>query len=359
MKFYEVLGVSQNASKEDIKKAYKKAAVQHHPDKGGDAETFKKVGEAYAVLTDDEQRRRYDQIGDQGWESGGAQGRGSPVDAESIFRDFFGFGGFGGDGHFGGMPFGFGGHSFGARGPSHPPKASDVMHGIRISLKDAFTGAQKHVRVSLKKPCLNCKEPCHACQGRGSIQDMIRNSIFTQVVTRPCGTCQGTGKMSKPNVSCSHCKGAGETNEEHILTLKIPRGVHHGHRLHFGGFGEQPNVEGQRPGDLIFEIHVEDYPSLSRQGNDLHYEHTITLVDSIVGSVIKVPHVMGDFMVDTREMGIIQPTKKYIISNKGMSYGDGDALGNMIVTFKIEYPKERLSPESQAHLKEAFTHVGL
>jgi len=165
--------------------------------------------------------------------------------------------------------------------------------------------------------------------------------------------------MSKPKTSCSHCKGAGETNEEQILTLKIPRGVQHGHHLHFGGFGEQPNVEGQRPGDLIFEIHVDDYPSLTRQGNDLHYEHVITLVESIVGSVIVVPHVMGEFKIDTREMGIIQPNKKYIISNKGMSYGDGEAVGNMVVTFKIEYPKERLSPESQAHLKEAFTHIGL
>jgi DnaJ-class molecular chaperone len=358
MKFYDILGVNQNASKEDIKRAYKKAAVQHHPDKGGDAETFKKVGEAYAVLTDDDQRRRYDQIGDQGWESGGAQAQGSPVDPEAIFRNFFGFGGFG-EGGFGGMPFGFGGPSFGNRGPSHPPKANDVMHGIRISLKDAFTGVQKHVRISLKKSCLRCKEQCHQCQGKGMIQDMVRNGLFTQIITRPCGTCHGTGKMSKPQKSCSQCQGVGETSEEHILTLKIPRGVQHGHHLHFGGFGEQPMVEGQRPGDLIFEIHIEDYPQLTRQGNDLHYEHNITLVESITGTVITVPHVMGEFKVDTREMGIIQPTKKYIIGQKGMSFGDGDAVGNMVVTFRVEYPKEKLTSESQTYLKDAFTHVGL
>lgn len=165
--------------------------------------------------------------------------------------------------------------------------------------------------------------------------------------------------MTKPKASCGQCKGAGEMTEEHILTLKIPRGVQHGHRLHFGGFGEQPIVEGQRAGDLMFEIHIEEYPNLTRQGNDLHYEHSITLVESIVGTVISVPHVMGEFKVDTRDMGIIQPTKKYIISNKGMSYGDGEALGNMVITFRVEYPKDRLSTEAQNHLKEAFTHVGL
>lgn len=359
MKFYDALGVSQNASKDEIKKAYKKAAVQHHPDKGGDANKFKEIGEAYAVLSDDDKRNQYNQIGDAGWEAGGRGGAGgSPfgnMDASDIFRDLFGFGGM----PQGFNPFGGGGFNpFGGGEQQRQSKANNAHHGIRISLKDAYTGLQKPMRVSLKKMCLSCKEHCHQCQGRGMIQEMLRNGMFTQIMTRPCNSCNGSGKVSKPKASCTTCKGAGESSEEHILTLTIPKGVQSGHKLHFPNMGEQPIQEGQSAGDLILEIQVEDHPELKRNGDEIHYEHHISLVDSIIGKIVTVPHIINEFKVDTSDLGIVQPNKKYIINGKGMPNGT-DTFGNLILTFKIDYPKEKLSIAIRDELKELFIKAKL
>lgn len=360
MKFYDVLGVSQNASKDEIKRAYKKAAVQHHPDKGGDATKFKEIGEAYAVLSDDDKRNQYNQIGDAGWEAGGGRGGGGNpfgnMDASDIFRDLFGFGG--------GMPpgfnpFGGGFNPFGGGEQHHrQQKANNAHHAIRISLKDAYTGLQKPLKVSLKKLCLSCKENCHQCQGRGMIQEMIRTGMFTQIMTRPCNSCNGSGKVSKPKTSCGNCKGVGETTEEHMLTLNIPKGVQSGHKLHFPNMGEQPIQEGQSAGDLILEIQVEEHPEFKRHGDELHYEHNISLVDSIIGKMITIQHIMSEFKVDTSDLGIVQPNKKYIINGKGMPNGT-DSFGNLILTFKIEYPKEKLSIPIRNELKELFTKAKL
>lgn len=338
-KFYDILGVSKDASSDDIKKAYRKAAIQNHPDKGGDPEKFKEISNAYQILSDDEKRRRYDQLGDDGFNATGAEHGGGGfggMSPQDLFEQFFrGAGG-------GGFPFHF---DFGE--PQGPVRKKDHLHTISISMSDAYHGVQKTMRVGLRKTCMSCRSMCYTCQGQGSITDMRRMGFITQMVSRVCDKCSGSGNITKGCPSCNH---QGHTMDEKKIDVKIPAGVQTGHRFVMHGLGEQADKDNEVSGNLILEIFVQPDPNFQRQGQDLIYTVKLTLAESIIGKMVTIPHFGGDITINLEEYGIIQPQKSYILAGKGMPPN-----GNLVLVFNIDYyNKKVLTSEERNTLKAAF-----
>lgn len=350
-KLYELLGVTKEASGDEVRKAYRKAAITHHPDKGGDPEKFKEIANAYQVLSDEQKRLQYDELGDEGFAaSGGGSGMandpfGAGINPHELFEQLFRGGGFGFD--FGGFGDGHGhGHH---RGPT---KRKDHSHTINVSLADAYHGTHKTLRVGLKKPCGGCKAQCYTCQGRGSVTDMRRMGFMTQMMTRVCDGCQGAGVTSK---GCGECGGRGHTMEEKKVDVKVAAGVQTGHRYVISGLGEQAAGDNEISGDLVIELFVQPDPNFQRQGQDLVYTAKLTLAESIVGKIITIPHFGGDIHVSLADYGIVQPHKSYIIPNKGMP-----PSGNLILLFQIDYnKKQQLTDTERDTLRKAFEACGM
>lgn len=347
-KYYDVLNVSQGCSKEELKKAYKKLAFECHPDKGGDPEKFKEVAQAYEVLNDDDKRRQYDQLGDEGFQNGNAAPQ--HMDPHSIFEQFFG--GMGGGGF---HPF-FGESMFhGQNQRRSRRKCRTVQHVIQISNRDAFFGGHRTLKISIQKRCFKCMSDCKNCQGKGSIHGMQRVGPFTTMTTQACHICQGSGKVAEGKPSCMECKGRGEYTEEKIIDLQIPKGVAMGHQVVFDGFGEQPHLENDIPGDLIFEIFVQPDPMFERDGLDLIYKQKISFKDSIIGKKIQIPHYEEMLTVDVSEFGILQPNKNYLIPNKGME--SNGKRGHLVLKFTIDYPTKPLSEDLKQKLEELLNQI--
>ena len=340
-KLYGALGVSQDASADDIRKAYRKLAMKMHPDKGGDEEKFKELSQAYEVLSDDKQRAMYDQLGDERYNEvangGGPSEHPSPHDMfQQMFTNFGGFG------------FGFPG---GPGGPGGPVRRNDHQHNIAISMDQAFHGTQKTIKINVRKTCFSCQSACNTCQGRGVITDMQRMGIFTTTSQRVCHVCQGCGKQTKKNTGCSSCKGSGSTQSEIVHDLKIPPGVNPKFHIRLQGLGEQAQNDGDIPGDMIIHVIVEDHHLFTRtghKGKDLVFKQAISLVDSIVGTEIVVPHFAGEIRVDTGTFGVIVPGKHYIVKEKGMPGGD------LYLEFSVTYPNTTLKDNERTILKDAF-----
>lgn len=364
-KFYDALGVAPGATADEIRKAYRRAALQNHPDKGGDPERFKEIGAAYAVLSDENERAAYDQLGDAGWEqraAGGAGGPGGPP------------GGFGGPGAFpaeffaqmfGGAGFPFGGPGGPHGGVPPPGRRANHVHGLRVSLAEAYRGVSKTVKVSLSKSCLRCQETCHACQGVGTITDMRRMGFMTQVMQRPCETCRATGRVVKGREGCGECGGRGAYAEERKLDVRLPPGVADRSAMVFAGLGEQPGRPGDTPGDLIFEVQVTEDPVFRRDGADLAMDVPMTFAESVLGKTVRVPHFAGEFCVDTNAaFGVVGPAEAcgaYVVPGKGMPRApdapDAAAAphGDLKLMFRIgEYPKKEWTAEQKAALRAAL-----
>jgi|Laugresbdmm110sd_1035091.scaffolds.fasta_scaffold00005_42 DnaJ-class molecular chaperone len=351
-KLYDVLGVSMNCTPEELKKSYKKLAIQHHPDKGGDSEKFKEIAHAYDVLSDSEKKQRYDQLGDEAYEMGGAN-NGPSFDPNSIFEQFFG-------GRGGGMPGFFGGDFFGGmhgHGRPSPKKCRNLQHVVQMTNRDAYFGGHKVLKVTLHKKCMRCMETCFACQGQGQINELQRVGPFTTVASRPCDACRGTGQAVKGKSSCTECSGKGDYTEEKKIDLHIPIGTETGKQVVFPGYGEQPQHPGDLPGDLIFEMLVNLDTTFERKGLDLIYKQMLSFTESILGKKIDVPLYDGIYTVHTSEFGIIQPNKQYTISNKGMK--TEKQTGNLIIVFQVVYPTKQLSEECKQEMNTLFKKYDL
>lgn len=343
-KLYDALGVSRDASESEIKRAYKNLAKTHHPDKGGDPEKFKELSNAYTVLSDQNKKQEYDAMGDAMFESRGSGGGGGmPPDINDFFAQMFT--------NFGG-PFGGGPQHFGFDFRQGPTRRQDIAHNMNVSLQDVYFGIKKTVKINLVKTCFKCQTQCAVCQGKGQITDMRRVGFMTQMMTRVCDTCKGSGYSS--NGSCGSCKD-GKKTEERKIDLEIPRGVHDGHQFRVQGCGEQPQTKDEVPGDLIFVIAVQHHSTFERRDADLTCVLTITFTDSVIGSIVKVPHFAGDLTIDTSKFTIIQPEKRYIIEGKGMPKDSG--YGNLIIQFNIVYPQHKWTPEEAALLRTTFETV--
>jgi len=374
MKLYDILGVKQSASADEIKKAYRKMAIQHHPDKGGNEDTFKSVQQAYDVLKDAATRQQYDQMGDAAFEQfkkggGDAAGHGGGhgfANMNDIFAQMFGGGG-GFHQHFSG----------GGRNAAHHQQqmvGKTHVHQLKIGLRDAFYGFSKQLRVGIQRACTQCKHACESCGGRGSVTRVIQQGVFTQMMTTPCQTCAGNCYVTRRgNGGCHQCSGAGEWKDTQEIRLDVPAGVQSGFQIKKAGLGEQPVAPNVAPGDLIFEIVVDEGGAgaggFARSGNDLVYECQVTLANSIVGTVVSVPAFDGEIKVSTSDIGVIYPGRRWAIKGRGMSTdgrapiegrpGDDGSRGDLILNFSVVYPPGVIGEAERAILGEAFEKTGL
>lgn len=298
---YEVLGVTRDASPEDIRKAYRKLAVKHHPDKGGDQEKFKEISAAYEVLSDEQKKSNYDQFGSSEGPQGGGGGWGGMHDMSEMMRNFFGGGG--------------------------TQQKQDKMHVINISLEEAYQGIQKKLKISLNHPCYSCQQNCQACQGRGGTT--MQMGPFA--MKKPCDKCQGVGVESK---GCPACDKKKVIYESEVVTLNINKCVMDGETFVIPNKGEQPIKQGEMSGNLIVQIRVRPHPTFVREGNHLVWTTKISFDESVNGTKVTIPHFGGEMNVDTSYFGIIDPRIRYEMKGKGMN-----SESNLYIVFDIQYPK--------------------
>ena len=308
---YGVLGLTKDASPEEIKKAYRKLAREHHPDKGGDAEKFKKVQEAYETLSDPQKRQNFDQFGTaEGPQMGGG---GGGVRPEDIFASMFGGGG--------ANPFGFP-----SRGPVRRPNHD---HELKITFEESYKGVSKNLRLTLTKPCQGCVKKCAHCGGRG----MVGRQMGPMMLQQPCQPCGGQGQA---RIGCAECSQKGHKLENLNLEIKITPGSETGDVITCHGLGEQAQISSEESGDLQFHIRVLEHPDFMRQGIDMVWATKISFEDSVRGRKYVIPHFDGPIEVDTSDWGVIDPREDYVIPNKGFLVGGNK--GRLRISFNVVYP---------------------
>ena len=338
--YYEVLGVARNAGDEELKKAYRRAAMKHHPDRNpGDkaAEAaFKECKEAYEVLSDGGKRRMYDQHGHAAFEHGMGGGNAGPGfhDVGDIFGDIFG------------NIFGGGG------GRQAPRRGADVGYVMELDLEEAVAGIEKRIEIPTLAECQPCKgsgsvdgkvDTCATCHGRGQVR-MQRGPFAMQA---PCPHCGGAGKtIANP---CPECDGAGRVEEDKTLSVKIPAGVDNGDRIRLAGEGEA-GPAGTPPGDLYVEVRVRPHAIFARDGDDLHCEVPIRISQAALGDTVRVPTLGGE--VELRIPAETQSGKVFRLRDKGVKSVRSRGPGDLYCKVEVETPVN-LTPE-QRDLLEKF-----
>lgn len=350
--YYEVLGVSKSASADEIKKAFRKLAVQHHPDKdSGDEDKFKEINEAYEVLKDQQKRQRYDQFGHAG--VGGASGGGQ---AGNPFEGFggqdmhFDFGD-GGLGDLFGQFFGGGGSA----GQSRQKRGNDVETSITLDFKDAVFGVERTLELNLQDECSHChgemSEPgygmktCDTCKGAGQIP-RIMNTMFGQIQQSVvCNTCSGRGRI--PEKVCSICKGAGTERRKQKINLKVPAGVDDGVTIRLRERGEA--IAGGSKGDLYVHLRVKADKKFTREGDIILSEEHVTMVDAALGIEIDVETVDGS--VRMKVPAGTQSGTDFKLSGHGVPRPNSDSRGPHIVSIIVDTP-EKLTKKQKDLLEE-------
>ncbi|HWT00115.1 MAG TPA: molecular chaperone DnaJ [Pyrinomonadaceae bacterium] len=349
--YYEVLGVSQTATEQEIKSAYRRLAVKYHPDKNpGDAaaeEKFKEAAEAYTVLSDADQRRRYDRFGHAGVSSSAASGGwGAPGfgGIEDILGDLFGFGDV------------FGSRSGSGRRASAAQRGADLRYDLEISLEDSAAGMTAQLRIPRLETCEKCKgngaaegtqpETCQTCSGAGQVR--YQQGFFS--VARTCGSCRGTGRIIK--TPCEACKGAGRVEREKAMEVKIPAGVETGSRLRIAGEGES-GTQGGTAGDLYVVIHVAEHKHFERQGSNLYSSVPITFAQAALGSELNVQTLNGQQQV--KIPAGTQTGTVFRLKGHGMPVLGGRGRGDLFVSVTVVTPTT-LTRE-QRHLLEQLSEV--
>jgi molecular chaperone DnaJ len=345
--YYEVLGIERVATDQQVKSAYRKLALKHHPDRNpGNREAeerFKEAAEAYAVLADREKRSLYDRFGHAGV-SGAGPGAGGGFDP-TIFADFSDiFAGLG-------DVFGFGDIFGGRRRRGGPQRGADLRYDLEITFEESASGAETTVQIPREETCETCSgsgaapgtspETCSQCRGTGQLR--YQQGFLT--VARPCSTCRGTGKtIARP---CQTCRGAGRIARERKLTVKIPAGISTGQRLRLYGEGEHGSAGGPS-GDLYVVVHVQEHAFFHREGDDLYCEMPISFPTAALGGAVRVPTLNGH-----EELHIPAGTQaghRFKVRGKGMPNVSGRGQGDLHVIARVTVPK-KLSKE-QKHLLE-------
>ncbi len=358
--YYQMLGVARGASADEIKKAYRKLAHAHHPDKkGGDEAKFKEINEAYQVLSNKEKRAQYDQFGEtfsQGGGGGGGAGFGD------FGRGFEGFSN--GNFHFEGgfediFSDIFGGGRSG-RGRSRR-RGSDIQVDVEISFEEMASGVRKTISLRREVSCSSCsgtggkrgskEKDCSTCHGTGQIRRTVRSILGTFQQADVCGDCQGRGKVYAEK--CSECRGSGHVKKSEEIPLDIPAGIEDGQMLSLSGEGEAGEA-GSPSGDLLIAIHVRPHPIFSRRGNDILSNISISSVRAALGDTVSVATIEGD--ISMKIPAGTQSGEVFRVRSKGLlpvgsSWGRGDHL----VTVTVRIPKH-LSREERK-LFEALREI--
>ncbi len=346
--YYEVLGIHRNASETEIKKAFRKLAIQHHPDKNpGDKEAeekFKELTEAYEVLSDPQKRAQYDQFGHAGLGQGaggfysGGFGAGSPF--SDIFSDIFGdiFGG-------------------GGRQRSRGRRGDDLQYTMEISFEEAAFGVENKIEIPYAKRCDNCAgsgakpgteaKTCPTCRGAGQVR--FQQGLFS--ISRTCSHCNGEGRVVE--TPCPICRGAGSVRDRKTLSVKVPAGVETGNRLKLVGEGGQ-GTKGGPNGDLYVLITVKDHPIFTRDGNDVICEIPISFTQAALGCEIDVPSLEGKVALKIPEG--TQSAKTFRMRGKGIPTLQGYGRGDQLVVIRVETPVNLT--RKQKELLEEFARLG-
>ena len=368
--FYEVLGLKKGASDDEIKKAFRKKAMDYHPDKNpGDKvaeEKFKEVNEAYGILSDKEKKNLYDKFGHAGVDPNAGFGSGEG------FSGFGGFGGFGEGQSYGSADFGdlfgdlfggmFGGGSGTGRRKNAPRKGRDLQQGMRISFTDAAFGTKKKIRVRRQAECTVCKgtgakdgtakHTCETCHGTGQVQTQQNTPFgsFTNIGT--CQKCRGTGEII--DIPCPTCNGTGKLNKEFTINVDIPAGVDSESVIPLRGQGE-PGINGGPPGDLYIVLQVEKHDLFTRKGSDLHIDMPVTFDQAALGTTIIVPTLSEK--VKYKVPAGTQPDTVFRLKGKGIKSLRGSKYGDLYVRMVLEVPT-KLNSDQKKMLKDMAEKIG-
>jgi molecular chaperone DnaJ len=326
--YYELLGVPRNASDDEIKKSFRRLAMKYHPDRNTGSpdaeEKFKKVKEAYEILSDPKKRSAYDQFGHAGVDP--SAGAGQHGDFGDVFGDIFGdiFGG---------------GSRRGGGGRSRAQRGSDLRYNLDLSLEDAVAGTEVKIRIPTYVPCGTCggtgakkgtsPVTCSTCQGHGAVR--MQQGFFA--VQQTCPACRGTGQQIKD--PCPTCRGQGRVQETKTLSVKIPPGVDTGDRIRLGGEGEAGEAGGP-PGDLYVQVNVKEHPIFTRDGANLYCEVPISFPAACLGGEMEVPTLDGK--VALKIPAETQTGKLFRVRGKGVKPVRGGPVGDLICKVRVETP---------------------
>jgi molecular chaperone DnaJ len=345
--YYDILGVDKKATQDDVKKAFRKLAQKHHPDKGGDEAKFKEITEAYSVLGDEKKRREYDNYG-QTFGQGGGQG--NPFGG----FDFSGFGQ-------GGVEFDFsdlfgGGFAdiFGGGGAPRARRGRDISIDIEVTFKEAVLGGQREVLITKIGKCDVCKgngakpgtemKTCETCNGSGRVHE-TRNSMLGQFSSvRTCPTCEGTGKI--PMEACDNCKGRGVLKRQEEIKVTIPAGIDGGEMIRMPGMGEA--IKNGVSGDLYVKVHVKPDPVFKKDGLNLVMQAPLKLTDALLGTNISITTVEGKTL-DVKVPAMSSTEETLRLRGKGVRTDRG--TGDLLIRLSATLPK-KLSSKAKKAIEE-------
>jgi molecular chaperone DnaJ len=369
--FYDVLGVDRDASEDEIKRAFRQVAAEHHPDVSDDPdaeETFKKAQRAKEVLTDEEQRQAYDRLGHERFEQARKQGgfAGGRSGGAAGGGPFGGGDPFGGGGSFGDGPFGdifeqfFGGGGRGG-GRDRPRQGADLQTRLEIGLEEAYDGVEKRVTIRRPERCDTCDgaghppdaDPtrCPQCDGRGQVTRVQQTALGRVQQTATCPQCDGAGELYQR--TCSTCAGDGTVTNEATLTVEVPAGIRDGQTLRMEGEGA-PGEHGGRKGDLLIEIAVADHPEFEREGDDIYRRQPLSFPQAVFGDTIEVPTLGGSVEMDVPAG--TQSGERFRLRGKGMPKLRGRGHGDQFVEIRVVTP-DQLNEEQREALQR-FAEAG-
>ncbi|KAL0309071.1 UNVERIFIED_CONTAM: Chaperone protein dnaJ 3 [Sesamum radiatum] len=354
LKFYEILGVPISASQDELKKAYKKAAIKNHPDKGGDPEKaslflsfhcskdFKELAHAYEILSDPEKREIYDEYGEDAVKEGMGGGSHS-YDPFNIFESFFG----------GGFAGGFGG---GRSSRSRKRQGEDVVHPLRVSLEDLYNGTTRKLSISQNVLCNKCKGKgsksgtsgrCHGCQGTGTrTTSRPIGPGMIQRIQHICSDCRGSGELISERDRCSQCKGKKVAQEKKVLEVQVEKGMQQNQKIVFSGQADE--APDTITGDIVFVLQQREHPKFKRKYDDLYVEHNLNLREALCGFQFILTHLDGRKLVVKSNPGeVFKPDCYKAINDEGMPHYQRPFMkGQLYIHFNVEFPDSGfLSPE--------------
>ena len=344
--YYKILGVEKNASADEIKKAFRKLALKHHPDKGGDEAKFKEANEAYQVLSDQKKRAEYDTYGQSfrgnGGGFGGAQGGGfsgfegfgsqgfEGVDLNDIFGDFFG----------GGRP--------------QPRRGRDISIDLQLSFEESVFGVTRKVLITKMSKCETChgtgakpgtsSKTCTQCNGQGRVHETKRSFLGTISQVRECSACAGTGKI--PEEKCTTCKGHGVVRKEEEITIRVPVGIQNGEMVRLTGAGEA--IQNGTSGDLYVKIHVAPHKLFKREGNNIVMDLSVKLTDAILGVEYPIETLDGKIAVKIPKG--VSSGEVLRVREKGIPY-DSKRRGDLLIKIEVKTPA-KLSRKAEKLIEE-------